>query len=231
MEITRNTDGRATASIPSTSLGALGGADPLTVEFLGDGDPAPAQIALAEQLASGVSVEQLLLALVLEQWNLLAEDLTDVGFETIPPNQTQELAAKVNIGHLYIHDNMDDPRGLRYGFGGEWEIDPEHGLGILMQSSTVLDVGHQDIAFTPIAPQNMLIDQIAALTVAIESKRQQLASWQAKAVAPEPEGGLDAVAMGRMLARFIAKISTQIARDESDLERLRRIVAGGGPTS
>jgi hypothetical protein len=227
MDISPDSTGKPMAFIPSTVLGSLGRSGQLRVKFLCVADPSPAQIAVAKRLAISASMEPLLLASALEEWNHLAADLADVGFAMISPNQLPDLAEKIHIGQLHIHDNPDDARGPRFGFSGEWEIDPEHGLGILLQGSMVLEVGHQDVALTRVRPVPELMERIAVVSTALTAKRQELASLQAKAAAPEPEGALNAAAVERMLNRFIAKTSARIAIDERELTRLRRIVAAG----
>jgi hypothetical protein len=108
-----------------------------------DGELDAAQHALAARFAAGaVDDRKAVAAALMPLWNLNAED---VGLR--PVKRAQDLRGKLRIGVVYIHPDRGDRAGVQYGYGGEWDVDPEHGFGVLMQAGKVLDAGHESVAF------------------------------------------------------------------------------------
>jgi hypothetical protein len=109
--------------------------------------PSPAQITAAAYLISESStLAKVVCEAVLPYFNAALEAGHGFFDDLHPITSPDEARGLLSLSSVYIHHHHQDGIALiGLGFGCAW--DEEHGFGVLLHRSTVLDVGEAEVSF------------------------------------------------------------------------------------
>jgi hypothetical protein len=138
------------ADIPSTCVSLWCRKKNITVRFLNCGTkPEKVQMEAAELLAKGtVDYSGIIGKAAIAHWNRSIRRNPRWSEGPEPVKAVSDLLGRVRISMVYIHVVVRKGGRVRLGFAGSWELDDEHGLGVLIQDDAAEEIGREEVAFT-----------------------------------------------------------------------------------